>query len=150
MLEKKLETPWKIHLNRMGKGLGPTNVRWNKHEEYFKIPEFRQKKEDYLYKSAEEAREYSIYTKIPKVKVTHGFELSGKDVENIMKEVETFPNEEKYYIDPKDPVRSKTNKQLELELNGSDFKEKPFVEIFEETMKNTYRNQNLFFLHLLV
>lgn len=37
-LEKEIERPWKIHCNRMGKGLGPTNVPWNDHNEITTTP----------------------------------------------------------------------------------------------------------------
>jgi hypothetical protein len=37
-LEKKLETPWKIHNYRMSKGLGPTNYTNNDHSELVIIP----------------------------------------------------------------------------------------------------------------
>lgn len=37
-LEKHIDTPWKIHCNRMSKGLGPTNVPDNKHFEIHPSP----------------------------------------------------------------------------------------------------------------
>lgn len=37
-LEKKIDRPWKIHTYRMSKGLGPTNVPSNKHEEILTVP----------------------------------------------------------------------------------------------------------------
>ena len=37
-LEKKLETPWKIHTKRMQKGLGPTNLPDNQFTEINNVP----------------------------------------------------------------------------------------------------------------
>jgi hypothetical protein len=40
-LEKKIETPWKIHNYRMSKGLGPTNRPDNSHPEILTTPYLR-------------------------------------------------------------------------------------------------------------
>lgn len=37
-LEQKIDRPWKIHLHRQSKGLGPTNVANNHHEEILTVP----------------------------------------------------------------------------------------------------------------
>jgi hypothetical protein len=37
-LEKKIDTPWKIHNYRMSKGLGPTNRKDNFHNEIIAVP----------------------------------------------------------------------------------------------------------------
>jgi hypothetical protein len=37
-LEKRIETPWKIHNYRMSKGMGPTNLPENKHPEVITVP----------------------------------------------------------------------------------------------------------------
>jgi hypothetical protein len=38
LLENHIKNPWNIHLNRMSKGLGPTNVPHNHHEEILTTP----------------------------------------------------------------------------------------------------------------
>ena len=37
-LEKKIQTPWRIHTSRMEKGLGPTNIPSNHHPEINNVP----------------------------------------------------------------------------------------------------------------
>jgi hypothetical protein len=140
ILEKNLDIPWKIHINRLSKGLSGTNSKSNNHDEYFKISDamdLSKRNPDYLYQNDEKPQEISIYYKVPKPHLTHPFNFEGKDKYRLLSPYETYPNEEKFYIDPSHPTRSKTNQVLLKEIEGETLKEQSFEEKWRKVLQTT-------------
>lgn len=140
ILEKKLDIPWKIHMNRLSKGLSGTNYKSNNHDEYFKISDamdLSKRNPDYLYQNDEKPQEISIYYKIPKPHLTHPFNFEGNDKYFLLSPYEKYPNEEKFFFDPSHPTRSKTNQVLLAEIEGETIKEQSFQEKWRKVLQTT-------------
>lgn len=142
MLEKKLETPWKIHTTRMSKGLGPTNVRWNEHDEYYKKSRYlnnTKEQMDYLYMDAEKPMILSIYKKLCKPQLNHPFVVERLDtsIRLLYKQTYVNKNEEKFYKDPSDPTKILSTTELKAASEGLNIKDKTFTELRNEAIKKS-------------
>lgn len=142
MLEKKLETPWKIHTTRMSKGIGPTNVRWNEHDEFYKQNRYllnTKENLDYLYMDAEKPMILSIYKKLCKPQLNHPFLIEDMttSVNLLYKHPYENKNEEKFFKDPSDPTSIMSNSELKAASEGLNIKDSTFLQKRNEAIKKS-------------
>lgn len=118
MLEKSIERPWKIHTHRLSKGLGPTNVRWNDHQELYRQSNYYKiNKEDYLFQAYDKGQVLSIYTKLIKPQIERPYHFEFTHTNTLVPVDEVYMNEKKFWKDPNDPLLCPQNKELLAIIN---------------------------------
>lgn len=162
MLEKRLETPWRIHLHRVSKGLGPTNFIGNDHKDYYgtlnrNYEERLAKKPDYLY---EEKKTYydvlSIYKKQHKFKSIEKIELyNDESLKNgfFNTKYNKDKNSDKFFMDWQEQYYSKERGEEDLlkSANGQKVGDKEIsyaeiknAEYFKKLKEEANRNEIIF------
>jgi len=160
MLEKRIETPWKIHIHRVSKGLGPTNFAGNDNYKNFYGTNQRweaylnEQTPDYLYNEKKNRfNEVSIYKQFNTSKVNINPFFSNYDKQRMLGKVEIYDkNSTRYYFDEdtKFKERNHPEEYLLKYANGEDVSKdtKYDGEIqeekeFKKLREASYRNDNV-------
>ena len=124
ILEKKVDRAWKIHSYRLSKGLGPTNVKDEKHSELYNIKKQLLEKDsdyDYLYKNNQDEEHYSIYKRMNKSSKLRPYQFESKDTNLVAYDYNILNNSNKFLKGTK-PYEIITNNIINkrLENNNND------------------------------
>ena len=165
ILENQIDRPWKIHTHRVAKGLGPTNVKSEKHEEQFNFVRRDGVKDsdyDYLYKNSQVPEFLSIYERIFKSMKQRPYKFETWNTVMVMPQLEYVKNKTKFskgmvnralntHEDIENKLRGKpteklTEKQIQRKLYAHTFRMptiyQPDYKVAKNTIEAGYAEEN--------